>query len=312
VATENRLRAMEAALKQDPNDAEARRGLALVYLLDLDDPKRAGALLTPGCDEDLRKHVPLAARPLEQIDEARCLELAQWYNAFFDKPPSAAARATACARTADYYRRYLELHKASDVRRLKAKVKLKIMEDELARLGPSACKTRVTGPVPPAKLLTMLNTAVTGQEWQVKGEAITGRAGSIDAKGGKILMKNAFQARSFEYGFKMIAGQYQVIIVMIDGGQYYYSRGHWHNTGGFIITPDGLERRRGKETITEPKKWAMLQASLANDVVTFRYNGEVTAKLPVKTNKGGVHKVQVGFGSHQVPVAIKDFTLRKR
>jgi hypothetical protein len=155
----------------------------------------------------------------------------------------------------------------------------------------------------------MLDTSVTHSEWRVDEGAIAGRAGSIDGKSGLVLMKESISARSLEYGFKMKAKQYQAIVLMIDGKRYMYSRGHWFNGGGFLLTPDGPDRRKGTETITS-RDWASLHASMANDLIVFKYNGEVVAKCPIRTNPGGAHEVRVGFASHQVTVAVKDLALK--
>jgi len=110
---------------------------------------------------------------------------------------------------------------------------------EVAKPGPVAGPVAAGVPIPPDKLLPMLNTSATGTEWRVEGTTIAGKAGSIDDNTGKILMKEPFKARAFDYGFRMMAKQYQIIIVLVDGERYYYSRGHWSNKGGFILTPDG-------------------------------------------------------------------------
>jgi hypothetical protein len=311
--TERRILSLTKSLERDPADTKARDELVLLYLLDLDDPSKANGLLREDSREDLRKYVPLAAGPVDAVEEGACLELAAWYDGQYRKPPSTPAKATACGRAVAYYGRYLALHEAGDLKRLKAKVRFQQLEKELARLDPAGRRAAVSGgTIAPHRLLAMLDTDVTGHPWRVDGKQIVGRAGSIDAESGRILMKEPFQARSFAFGFRILAKQYRVILVMIDGQKYMYSRGHWHNTGGFILTPDGPERHRGTETIPDASKWGKMDAKLANDQLVLYYNDEVAARCPVKTSRGQPHTIRVGFGSHEVTVAVRDVYLRKR
>jgi len=116
---EKKLADLKAKLEADPKNTAVRTSLILAYLGELDNPVEGAKLVNGDLDEKLRTYVPLAAKPLADLDEAACLELAYWYAELAEKAPPAdkgilLGRAKACCE------RYLSLHTAQDVNRLKA------------------------------------------------------------------------------------------------------------------------------------------------------------------------------------------------
>jgi hypothetical protein len=120
---EKRIAVLKARLEKDPKDATARTGLIMAYLGEMDSPAEAVKLLTADVDEGLRTYIPLAAKKVEELEEAACLQLAEWLVSVADKATPAdkgvlLGRAKACCE------RYLELHTAQDAGRLKGKILL--------------------------------------------------------------------------------------------------------------------------------------------------------------------------------------------
>jgi len=128
---ERRLADLKARLERTPSNAAVRSALVLALLSDADDPNEAAKLLTGDLDEALRTYVPLAARSVGDLSEAACLDLAGWYVATADKVSRVGkrvllGRAQACCE------RYLELHQADDIDRLKAKMLLAELDKAMA------------------------------------------------------------------------------------------------------------------------------------------------------------------------------------
>jgi formylglycine-generating enzyme required for sulfatase activity len=121
--SERRIAALKARLEKDPKDGFARKTLITAYIGELDDPNEAVKLLTPDVDEGFRTYVPLAAKNVEDLEEPACIQLAEWLMTVAEKSPPSdktalLGRAQACCQ------RYLEVHTAEDVGRLKGKMLL--------------------------------------------------------------------------------------------------------------------------------------------------------------------------------------------
>jgi len=141
-------RRMEARLKLLPDDQQARDTLIRLHLLELDDPAAAAAAVGPGCDEVTRTYVPLAARPLEQLDPNVCVELGKWYIAQTAKA-SPDARPLLWARTASYLRYVIRASPRHHVNRLRAKVALQGVQERLDDAAGEYPLRKLTGPLRP-------------------------------------------------------------------------------------------------------------------------------------------------------------------
>jgi hypothetical protein len=143
-AVEARLSAMEQAARvapevedlkkqvaQDPQNRAAREKLVRRLIVDLDDPAEAAQYVEGVEDASFKKYVPAAAKPVEEVPELACLELAEWYRGMAEAA-SPAAKAAMCARALTYYRRFLGLHPAQDLSRTQASLAVKKIEDSFA------------------------------------------------------------------------------------------------------------------------------------------------------------------------------------
>ena len=141
-AAERRIEQLRSRLQKDPDDLEARKAVALYCLLELDRPSEAEKLLHPDMEEPLRTYIPLAAKEVQDVSDAACLELAVWYDTIRERAASPRAQLTALQRAGTYYQRYLATHEADDLTRLKAKVGLQKVAKALmevgSQLGPQA------------------------------------------------------------------------------------------------------------------------------------------------------------------------------
>ncbi|MCY2928735.1 MAG: hypothetical protein NTV86_04425, partial [Planctomycetota bacterium] len=127
---EGRLAALKKALKEDPKSTTARTALILAYLGEFDRPVEAVTLLTDDLDETLRTYVPLSAKPVADLGESACLELASWYAGIAGQASSPGKRVL-LSKTKACCQRYLGLHATKDAARLKATMLLeKVTKEE--------------------------------------------------------------------------------------------------------------------------------------------------------------------------------------
>ncbi len=129
---ERRIIILKARLENNPKDSAARKALVMAYLGELDSPAEAVKLLTVDLDEGLRTYVPLAAKNVEELEEAAAIQLAEWLVSVADKAtpadkPILLGRAAACCQ------RYLQVHTAQDAALLKGKM---LMEKLAQTINP--------------------------------------------------------------------------------------------------------------------------------------------------------------------------------
>ena len=150
VARQARLKSLKAKLTADPKDITARKELILFYVTALDNPVEAAKLLTDDLDEVTRTYVPLAAKSLDGLDEAICLELGDWYYRKLLKTASVIAKGVVLQRAKGYYQKFLDLHAKKDAQSYRAKAALESIEKELAKLGAPAIRVGSPAASPPA------------------------------------------------------------------------------------------------------------------------------------------------------------------
>jgi len=138
IAREAKLKSLQAKLKTNAQDTAARQELILFYVTALDNPAEAAKLLTDDLDEVTRTYVPLAAKKLDGLDEAICLELGDWYYRKLLKNASVIGKPVVLRRAQGYYRRFLESHTKKDAQSYRAKAALESIAKELEKLGASA------------------------------------------------------------------------------------------------------------------------------------------------------------------------------
>jgi len=132
-----------ASLKKDPSKASTRSSLIKTLVVELDDPKTAAQYLSEDVDELWRTYVPLAAKDIDAVPEATCLELGQWYCKDLSKTPSTAGKTASLRRAQKYYKRFMELHTTTDIQTFRAKAALTDVEKQLAKFeAPAPIRVR--------------------------------------------------------------------------------------------------------------------------------------------------------------------------
>jgi hypothetical protein len=146
IRLERRARDVRTMLVRQPENVGVREGLVRLYLVNLNDPVRAAEVLKGVEDEDLKKYVPAAARPLEEAPELACLELGEWYAGLAEAAPD-DAKADMYGRSKAYLERFLTVHEAKDMRRVQANVAMEKVDTALAKLtAPTTASAKARKP----------------------------------------------------------------------------------------------------------------------------------------------------------------------
>jgi tetratricopeptide (TPR) repeat protein len=145
------IRELEARLKADPKDDYARRRLIDLYLIELDDPTRAAALLGQDADEALRTYIPLAVKEVSELKPGACLEVGNWYYGLRTKATTPMGKPAMLRRAQGYLERYVQEADAGDLTVVKAKLTLEKIEKELDALAPAGPWLDVLKLVNPSK-----------------------------------------------------------------------------------------------------------------------------------------------------------------
>jgi formylglycine-generating enzyme required for sulfatase activity len=133
--SDKRIADLKAKLEKDPRDPAARAALIVANLGELDQPAEAARLLTVDVDESLRTYVPLAAKKVDDLDEAICIQLAEWYASLAEKA-SPAGKGVILGRAKECCQRFLVLHTTQDAALLKCKMLQAKVDKALEKAAP--------------------------------------------------------------------------------------------------------------------------------------------------------------------------------
>jgi len=125
---------LKAKLAGDPRDQAARSSLIRLCLVDLASPAEAVKYLSDDCDQTLRRCLPLAAKPVKELKDTQCLEVAVWYKALSAAAAAKAGKIKMLERARAYLERYIEVHTAKDTELLKVKLMLSQVEEAITKL----------------------------------------------------------------------------------------------------------------------------------------------------------------------------------
>ena len=136
-----RMKLLAETLKKKPDNADARRRLITVYMVELDNPGAAAKFVTDDVDEQLRRIVSLAQKSTGELDESELLALADWYA-----KAASVTTVRALLRARAYYKAFLDTAEKRDATYLKAKSGLRSVLKLLEKVRPP-----VEGKVVPGK-----------------------------------------------------------------------------------------------------------------------------------------------------------------
>ena len=127
-----RVAQYEASIKKDPSKASIRDMLVELLVVELNDPQKAIEYLNEDVDKMWRTYVPLAARDIDDLAEASCFGLGQWYHKELPKNASLTCKGVLLRRAKDYYKHFVERQASVNVQTFRAKGALAEVEKELA------------------------------------------------------------------------------------------------------------------------------------------------------------------------------------
>ncbi len=131
---QTRIDKLRERLRANPDDKTAGQELVLLYLLELDNPEQAFKYSFLTADQLMKEQLRDAAKPLDSLDADAAEKLSEWYASLANGQNNVVMRRTALKRAAAALERFIAVHTATDVRRAAALIKLKGMQEEIARL----------------------------------------------------------------------------------------------------------------------------------------------------------------------------------
>lgn len=132
---EKQARDLEKKLQADPADAETRKKLVMIHVVEYDDSAAAAKLLTEDLDLMLQTCVKLAAADPASLQKDDCMELARWYAGLAEKAAGNRGKINTMVRARNYYERAMKAEDIKSLDKLKIKIALKKLKKELDALG---------------------------------------------------------------------------------------------------------------------------------------------------------------------------------
>ncbi len=177
-----RVDTAQKKIKANPWDKATHSQLVELYVTDMDDPAKAALHLELGGDEVQKKMIPLAVKPVTDMDEAGALALADYYEGLSKKGIN-ITKAAMLTRSKAYYEQYLSLHTDEDVQRTAASLNHKRVSDTLAKLEieMGGVKRAEAADAKTLELLVYVDPARDGQRgrWTRVGDAIKADRGGF-------------------------------------------------------------------------------------------------------------------------------------
>lgn len=211
----NELKLLRARLKANPADKSVRKRLIELHVMELDDPAAAEKLLNDDVEDPLRTHVRLAVGKPQDLSEAACLGLAEWYQAL-------AARASACGkagmlkRAILFYDAFGKRHPAKDLFGTRAELGKAKAQDALTRLTHPGVGQWID-------LLKLANPSkhvhgdkTSPREWKRTPEALVSPKGSYNRLDIPISPRGQYE---LEVKFAISGKKWEDILVLFPGGE---------------------------------------------------------------------------------------------
>ena len=122
----NKVTSAKAKIKAKPDDASANRDLALLYMIDFDQPAEAAKYAPASGEPALIEVVTLASGDVAALDGAKLIKLGDWYRNAGEKA-SEVGKPNVYTRAQGYYGRVAEVAGATEPQKDKAKLALELL-----------------------------------------------------------------------------------------------------------------------------------------------------------------------------------------
>lgn len=236
-----RVEHLDAILLREANHQAAAKELAMIHLLDLNQPENLAGLVGRINDETLQSRLRLAMSKESSLSTANAHDMGEWF-ASLAKGVSGSRAVTAQIRACRCFQRFLLLHPTEDIKRKKVELLLKQFQAKLGQLIP------IDGAVAAGRKLDLLKLIVPSEDGEVgqwalnKGTLTNNRSHKATLSlpiqiGGDYRLRFAFvrHSKSGELKFTLPAGKTSTVF-FIDG---------WRGDGGRT----GLKYVDGKRLI---------------------------------------------------------------
>ena len=134
---EKQVNALRTKVLEHATDHESAAQLVRLLVIDMDKPRLAQQYENHLKDEDLKKHMVLAAKSVEALTEAQAYSLGEWYRTQGTQAKETRVKAGALAHAAKCFERFLTLHTADDQQRSSMLLLLENVKKDLAKLDES-------------------------------------------------------------------------------------------------------------------------------------------------------------------------------
>jgi len=176
----SRISVLKTLIQPEAENRAAREELIHLWLVELDNPAQAAKYLNENSDAKIQRYVQGAAKKVEDAPELACLELGDWYR---DLAGSAGpyGKAAMLGHALAYYQRFLKLHKAEGLERTKAELAIKMVQDELDKVGDLAFLGKPRPWIDLLKAVNPARDAVSG-DWHLTDAGLTMDVARRDSK----------------------------------------------------------------------------------------------------------------------------------
>ena len=138
---DQRISELKVILADKPKDRAASAELLKLLLIEKDDAVAALPFLELGADLKTRVHLPLAAKPIDQLKENELLDLAIWYQEMGNRNTEAGGEKM-LRRAYIYYEAFIKAHPAQDIQNATARVALMKVSQALDARAAGANKPK--------------------------------------------------------------------------------------------------------------------------------------------------------------------------
>jgi len=191
-------------LQTNPKDANSRAKCLTYLVVEKDNLKEAQGLLTEDVWEVWNTYIPLAIKPLAEIDAVASWELANWYNELMSK----SVNPTVCKqRSILYLQHFLTLHTKDDKQKQLAELMLiKLVEKGKLTLGENGEWVDLL------KLIDVKKHAIHGS-WKIINSELHGSYGT-SSKGAIVIPVMPQGDYELSIGFTRVKGGNQIRILL--------------------------------------------------------------------------------------------------
>jgi len=132
---ESQVGSLKERMLKDRTDKTVATDLVMLLIAELDKPSMAQPYLDAVNDEEVKKHVPMAAKDSSELVAPELLALGTWYEALAKKVSSIPAKRITLARAESYLNAYIE-KSGQDLTKLQAELALKRVQTAIKDLTP--------------------------------------------------------------------------------------------------------------------------------------------------------------------------------